>query len=217
VKIVNYSYRNNDKDNAWSTDTIEQTNGRFGLLLGPEVNYSFKQTIFARGFYLLGKNDLPEGGNANRKQMGADIGLGNKYGWVFIGYRKHDLKFAALKSEDIKDNKISDFVIGLGTLPHHDKPGFNIGGEIVAGVKACTHINDSGQEFDKVPLILEFELNTGYRFTTLPFTFEAGLGAWIYENFIREYNTDYPKVSFTNMVTMESAAYGGTLKVLYNF
>ncbi len=194
--------------------TIESKDADIGLLIGPELKYTY-HNFFARGFSLWGSSGLSGGGDIDREYLGVDFGYAKGIG-AFIGYRQFDASFAGLTGSEIADHSVSDAVLGLILQADQQKPGFKWGIEMVAGIQALFNSFDD-DEYYRNPTILEAEVTFGYKFKDMPLTINVGYGIWSYGEVARTYPYS-PSIVIDEIVERwEDWGHGITLSVTYSF
>lgn len=107
--------------------TIEAKDSDIGILLGPEVVFSYSK-FFTRGFCLQGSHNFPDSEKADRKYYGIEIGLGKEDKGFFTGWRRMDFSFPDWQSKNITDHNISSPVWGFNVSS--SKPGLFAGLDI---------------------------------------------------------------------------------------
>ena len=127
-----------------------------------------------------------------------------------------DFNFSNWQSTDMNNHNLSDVVLGLsfGSIP--DKPGINANLEMLFGLRGILNTFNK-ESFIKEPVIIEAELNVGYKFLILPVTISTGYGIWSYTKLDREYKSETILGTLTILETLHNWGHGATLKVLYSF
>jgi hypothetical protein len=192
--------------------TIEEKESDIGLLIGPEVVFSYRK-IFTRGFYLQGRHNFSGSEKSDRKYFGIEIGVGKKDKGCFIGWRKMDFSFPNWQSKNITDHNIATPVWGFKL--NSDKPGLFAG----FGIATNLFLFQIGNTLDDV-FIFDGELNVGYRFKEAPLILSAGYRYWWFGKAINTYYIYEPPFYVgekTATVQFEDVGYGPIFEVRYSF
>ncbi|MBI5756563.1 MAG: hypothetical protein HZA12_06520 [Nitrospirae bacterium] len=207
-------------DVTYDPDTIAEVKSDSGTSVGPEFEY-YKEGFFLRGFYLYGKYNFDKG-KADRNDMGIDVG----YEVLFVGFRQMDVSFK-FTDADIIDHSISDLVLGILLRTKPGKSGFIANFETVLGVRGLldefSHWGDFTSRSPEEPRIVEFEIDVGYRFKTIPLALNMGYGLWIYEKPIREYEKSgsipYGGGVYRTITKeyWDDTSHGPSIKIVYGF
>ncbi len=195
-------------ESSFGDNTLAERETDAGFLLGPETMFAHRR-LWLRGFYLTGTHDAPTG-DEQRDNLGFDVGLGARYGEVFVGYRHLDTDFEV---EDglVVDHDVGDPVLGV-RLHTAREAGLNLAWELALGLSGlASAFSFEDQAFAEQELVAESELvaSLGLRHLWL----YVGAGVWYYyDPLLKEPSSG---LSDTRIESLEFSGYGVSLGLGY--
>lgn len=161
-----------------SPTVIEEINTNLAGLFGPEAAL-FLDNGMLRIFYLFGSSGLSDGGQGKRKYLGIDFGLGAKYAFLYVGYRRASFSFSDLESDSIYNQVVSAAVWGGMLRTRYNKTGFNFSLDYDIGITFMLNVlKRKEEETLRDPGVAECELYFGYKFINPSINVRLGYGVW---------------------------------------
>lgn len=188
-------------------DILGEGESEFGLLLGPEINFYLFKYFFLRGSYLYGENDFLKIGKGRREKTAFDVGIGET-GGIFLGYRNMGISFLNWNNVNMTADSISDAVIGVFLRTNPYKSGFKVNFDLACGFAVFGNaLSSDDNKYKEGTVVIEAELDMGYRFKRIPLGFNIGYGGWMYDKVVQG----------SPLVRYENWGHGANLKLSYTF
>jgi hypothetical protein len=181
VERNDYSRMQFDGASAWGYSPLFDSRSS-GSVFGLEAKLS-RGVWFGRAFYSAGGASFDSLGSADMSMLGLDVGAAGLKGRIggYLGYRRFELGFAKSLHE-IGDQSISEIVAGFIMRSSPEKRGMFMDAQGDIGlIGLASEIGKDGNDANAPPggdLLLETEVDLGYRWRGVPIAVSAGYALW---------------------------------------